>query len=50
MLAQFKDDLQAILDQRFIPGVADLLARIDKQGRLTYEHLENMNASLDRIE
>ena len=49
ILAQFVAELRAILDQRFIPEVADLLARLEEQARSDEEHTPNMEASSERI-
>ncbi len=49
MLTQFAADLRAILERRYIPEVAELLARIEMQAGATHAHLARMNAAHDTI-
>ncbi len=48
ILAQFVAELRAILDQRFIPEVADLLARLEEQARSDEQHTKTMEALSER--
>ncbi len=49
ILAQFVTELQTILDQRFIPEVADLLVRLEEQARSDEQHTKTREALSERI-